>query len=264
MDSPAGRSAETRTANVKLSIGGNSIEMQLSVPAGPVRPAQLLPVLQSLTNAVVEIATDAVEAEGKRISCQAGCGACCRQLVPISEVEAGHIAELVENLPEPRRSEIRARFAEAEERIAAAGMLEGLSNTQSLEEGGLQALGMDYFRLGIPCPFLEQESCSIHPDRPLSCREYLVTSPAEHCREPSAATIDQVPIPVKISRGLLRFELSAGQRVVDWVPLSLAPRWAKSHPPGPPRYAGPELVQEIFQHLTGQNTAPAESPRNDS
>jgi hypothetical protein len=170
MDSPVNQLGETRTANVKLSIGGNSIEMQLSVPAGPVRPAQLLPVLQSLTNAVVEIATDAVEAEGKRISCQAGCGACCRQLVPISEVEAGHIAELVENLPEP----------------------------------------------------------------------------------------------VKISRGLLRFELSAGQRVVDWVPLSLAPRWAKSHPPGPPRYTGPELVQEIFQHLTGQNTAPAESPRNDS
>jgi Fe-S-cluster containining protein len=36
----------------------------------------------------------------------------------------------------------------------------------------------------MPCPFLEDESCSIHPDRPLVCREYLVTSPAELCAGP--------------------------------------------------------------------------------
>lgn len=258
MNLPVDRPGETRSANVTLSIGGNSIELELAVPAGPVRPAQLLPVLQSLTNAVVEIATDAVEAEGKRISCQAGCGACCRQLVPISEVEAEQIAELVENLPQPRRSEIRGRFAEAEQRLAAAGMLDALSNTARLDEESLKSLGMDYFRLGIPCPFLEQESCSIHPDRPLACREYLVTSPAEHCREPSADKIEQVPIPVKISRALLRFELSAGARMVRWTPLSLAPQWAKAHPPGPPRYNGPELVREIFQHLNRPDSAPRE------
>ncbi|HEY5241787.1 MAG TPA: YkgJ family cysteine cluster protein [Polyangiaceae bacterium] len=28
----------------------------------------------------------------------------------------------------------------------------------------------------VSCPFLEEESCSIHPDRPPICREYLVTS----------------------------------------------------------------------------------------
>jgi hypothetical protein len=33
-----------------------------------------------------------------------------------------------------------------------------------------------YFLQGVACPFLEAESCGIHPDRPLACREYLVTS----------------------------------------------------------------------------------------
>ncbi len=41
-----------------------------------------------------------------------------------------------------------------------------------------------YFHLGIACPFLEDESCSIHADRPISCREYLVTSPAVNCADP--------------------------------------------------------------------------------
>ena len=45
-------------------------------------------------------------------------------------------------------------------------------------------LAYEYFKHGIACPFLEDESCSIHPDRPMACREYLVSSPAENCRAP--------------------------------------------------------------------------------
>ena len=41
----------------------------------------------------------------------------------------------------------------------------------------MRILGREYFQLGIPCPFLEEESCSIYHDRPITCREYLVTSP---------------------------------------------------------------------------------------
>ena len=39
---------------------------------------------------------------GVRVSCRAGCGACCRQLVPIAEAEARRIRDLVEAMPEPR------------------------------------------------------------------------------------------------------------------------------------------------------------------
>ena len=54
------------------------------------------------------------------------------------------------------------------------------------------------------CPFLEEESCSIHPDRPLVCREYLVTSPAELCAGPTQEGVTPVAVP-KVSpaaRGL--------------------------------------------------------------
>jgi Fe-S-cluster containining protein len=252
---------ETCTATVKLDVAGRSIEMQITVPSGPTRPAQLLPLLQSLTDAVVDIAGDIVAEQGKTISCKAGCGACCRQLVPISQSEARRIAELIERLPEPRRAEIRRRFAAAEERLAAAGLLETLRETKDIGEDALRAIGMDYFRLGVACPFLEDESCSIHRDRPLSCREYLVTSPAEHCRRPAAATIDRVSLPVKVSGALLRVERGGGAELVPWVPLVVAPQWAESHPDGPPGLDGPELTRQIFQELSGRKVPSAEGPR---
>ena len=58
--------------------------------------------------------------------------------------------------------------------------------------------------MGVPCPFLEDESCSIHPERPLVCREYLVTSPAALCAGPTQEGVTPVAVP-KVSmaaRGL--------------------------------------------------------------
>lgn len=241
----------TRSASLKMSIAGRPIEMQLDVPLGPTKPRQLVPLLQWLTNEVVDIACEQLTAEGKAISCRAGCGACCRQLVPISQAEAYRIAELVERLPEPRRGEIRRRFEAVRERLAAAGLLERLGDPLTANEGGWHETGMDYFRLGIPCPFLEDESCSIHPDRPLSCREYLVTSPAEHCRQPTAQTVEKVALPVKISGALLRLERGEREGLVPWVPLSMAPQWVEQHPEPPPRHSGPELMDEVFSRIRG-------------
>src|SRR5262249_44693347 len=138
------------------------------------------------------------------ISCKAGCGACCRQLVPISEVEARNIGELVNSLPEPRRSQICARFAEARHRLEKAGLLEKLLHPENWPKDERQATGTWYFEQGIACPFLEKESCSIYADRPIACREYLVTSPAEHCAHPSAETVRCVKMPLKFGTALAR------------------------------------------------------------
>src|SRR5262249_20241959 len=151
-------------------------------------------------------AVKAVEEKGKTISCKAGCGACCRQLVPISETEARRIADLVEELPEPRRAVVRQRFADARRRLEESGMLDKLLHHENWSDDAFRAIGIGYFNLGIPCPFLDDESCSIHPDRPITCREYLVTSPAENCAHPTATNIDWVPLAGKVWTALARFD----------------------------------------------------------
>ena len=235
---------EQVNVRVGLKVWDNQVEVEMTLPAGPARLGSLLPVFQKVADGFVDLAVERAGAEGRAVSCRKGCGACCRQLVPISEVEARHIGRLVEELPESRREEIRARFARARERLAEAGLLEKLQDRESFADEDAASFGRRYFQLGIACPFLEDESCSIHADRPISCREYLVTSPAVNCADPKPGIIDMVELSGKVWTALARAD-SAGRaaRFIAWVPLVLAPDWAATHPDA----SEPRPVEEVFK-----------------
>lgn len=251
--------ASSVAAEVELSAGPWRLQLKTTIPTGPTRLRQMLPLVQSLADAVVDGAVKAVEAQGHKVSCQKGCGACCRQLVPISEEEARRIRDLVNDLPEPRRSEVRARFAAARRQLEQAGLVTELLASEQWTDESFVRLGMSYFQQGIPCPFLEEESCSIYADRPITCREYLVTSPAANCRQPSPETVHRVPLPLRVCTVLARPapEPPPGRFLLP-VPLILAPEWADTHPDEPPPRPGPELLQELLGRLAENEQSPRE------
>ena len=255
--------AATVTAEVQLSVGDWRMRGRVSVPAGPTRLRVMLPVFQSLADGLISLAVNAAEEKGKAVSCKKGCGACCRQLVPISEVEARRVAEVVNELPEPRRSQVRERFAEARRRLEVSGMLDKLLRRDQWDEEEVQRLGLEYFRLGIACPFLEDESCSIHPDRPITCREYLVSSPAENCANPTPQNIDWIRLPAKVWTAVARFDAAPpGARYLRWVPLVLAPEWAAGNPDDSPERPGPQWLGELLQRVTGKEVPEAPATRS--
>lgn len=255
---------ELVTANLQMAGPDWELRAKMSVPAGPIQLDELLPLIQGFADAVVGSAIKEVEAEGEKISCKKGCGACCRQLVPIAEAEARRLHALVEHLPEPQQRKIRARFADARRRLEGSGLLEKLQHSDGWSEGEGRAIGLEYFGQGIPCPFLEEESCSIYADRPVACREYLVTSPAENCARPTAETVACVKLPFKVWTAIARFDkVPSSSRFIRWVPLILALMWAEAHPDEPPPRPGPNMLGEFFDHVTGKRqsrTGAARSP----
>ena len=239
----------TVTARVQLAIRGQPIRFEITVPTAPTRLREMLPVFQGLTDAIVEIGARDVEREGGGVSCRKGCGACCRQPVPISESEAHAIRELVDGLLEPRRSVVRARFERARVRLAEAGLLEPFEHPVPMAAAQKQALAITYFRLGIPCPFLEDESCSIHADRPVACREYLVSSPAVHCAAPTPETVHVVSLPAKVSGILRAMDRPASTNRLGWLALAVALDWTEARFEEPPPRPGPAWVEEFFRRL---------------
>jgi Fe-S-cluster containining protein len=243
---------EMATAALELSLLGARLRAELQVPAGPTRPDQLLPVFRALAETIVGLAVQRVEKAGQAVSCKKGCAACCRQLAPLTEPEAWYLRDLVEGLPEPRRSEVRARFDEVRRLVQEAGLRDKLLQPEDFPPEQLQPVGLEYFALDIPCPFLEHEACSIYPERPLTCREYLVTSPAENCSRLTTATVRHVPLPGRVSTAVANLDRDPPARRVPWVPLSLALEWAATHPQPLPAHAGPELMRDFFLRLTGK------------
>jgi hypothetical protein len=157
-------------------------------------------------------------------------------------------------MPEPRQSELRSRFAEAHARLAEAGLLQPLRQRERWTKQQRQAIGSEYFSQQIPCPFLDEECCSIYPMRPLNCREYLVTTPAELCALPTADE-QRVRIPLPVFTAVARItEAPPPAKSVRWVPLIFAPEWVNAHPDEPPPRSGSELLAELVQGLASEES----------
>lgn len=243
-------SAQFVSTDVELTTAEFQFKFRATVPAGPTQLRRMLPLVQAISDAVVDGTTRVLVEHGQSISCRAGCGACCRQLVAIGEIEAHHLCDLVRALPEPRRSEVQARFARARQRLQEAGLLESLLQVEEWTKEESQRIGMTYFRLGISCPFLEKESCSIYFDRPIICREFLVMSPAENCSRPTPETVHRVRLPLRLVTAVARSmpDLDPPGFVLP-VPLALALDWADDHPDLSPPRTGPEWLRMILDRL---------------
>lgn len=246
------------TGEVVLTIGGEPLKMEMTVPANPVKPHRMLPVFQKMTNAFVGMSAVAAGSRGETISCRAGCGACCRQPVPISELEVYHIAEVVDAMPERRRSEIKNRFRSAVEHFRSINWFDrmtsigNMSLTKSREKvtAEMRDAAMQYFHESVACPFLENESCSIHEDRPVVCREYLVTSPAVNCSSPTAETVSQVELVLTPSK-TLRYVGSTG-RFTGFIPLIRALELAEEYPENFIEKTGERWAADFFGMLVHQ------------
>jgi Fe-S-cluster containining protein len=165
-------------------------------------------------------------------------------------VEARRISTVVAELSEPRRASVKARFANAKERLKQGGLLEALRVADQWTADEYAARVGSYFDLGIPCPFLENDACSIYAERPLTCREYLVTSAPALCANLNSVGVVRVQLPLHLFNALARWQASQhGHFLEQWVPLVLAMDWAEFQPDEAPVRTGLELLQDLLSQL---------------
>lgn len=244
---------ETVSVEFTVGIGDGKFTATAVVPAGQTNLTQILPVLQSLDDSLIGGVTAQLNQAGLAVSCKAGCGACCRQMVPLSIFEAETLSAWIRTLPESRQQELAGRFHQALLSLAAAGLIDRMVNEDWLAETeSARQLALDYFYKRVPCPFLEDESCSIHPIRPLICREYLVTSPPQYCVDPATLQVAPVRLPLNFSRILNVIGAEVERDSRGWIPLVFLFAWMKSgaRPGEAVAGAGPQVLYEFLKRIS--------------
>lgn len=109
------------------------------------------------------------------IQCGAGCFHCCHQMVGVTAAELALVREAVDALPEPVRSETRARITDIAER------------GKGLDQAG-------WWQAKLRCPLLDGDGrCLVHTARPLPCRA-MNSSSAEICRRSYTGEKLQIPV----------------------------------------------------------------------
>jgi Fe-S-cluster containining protein len=255
---------ETVSVEFTVGIGDGKFTATAVVPAGQTNLTQILPVLQSLDDSLIGGVTEQLSQAGRTVSCKAGCGACCRQMVPISIFEAEALSAWILTLPELRREELAGRFHQALLSLAAAGLIDRMVNEDWLAETeSARQLALDYFYQRVPCPFLEDESCSIHSIRPLICREYLVTSSPHYCEDPASLQVAPVYLPLNFSRILNVIGAEVERDPRGWIPLVFLFAWMKSsaRPGEAVAGTGPQVLYEFVKRISqARNPSPADDP----
>lgn len=234
---------------VALTTPQGVLRGQVAIPLGPMRLAELVPTAYELTNILVGRAVKREEAAGRPVSCKAGCAACCRHMVPVSVPEAFYIADLIDSLEPSRRDDLMARFDANVAVLESGQLIDELLDPEYTDEPIL-AIARQYFSLGMACPFLVDESCSIHPHRPVGCRVFNVTSPAALCADPYNNKIANVPVALPFSVPLARLTTKLTGTKACLIPLTLVPRWISEHADLRGReWPGPELFEGLMAEL---------------
>ena len=218
---------------VSLNTPAGLLTMPVEVPTGFVPVTAIVPLMRRLSEQAQALEERMSIASGHPISCRMGCAACCRMLVPVSAPEAFALKDMIQALPDARRARLMNKLSEARARVEQAGLLARLTDvaetTQPLTDEEMEPVNREYYALRMPCPFLENETCSIYEDRPAACRELLVTTPAELCQDMVKNEVQALAVPVRISTvlGALWSELVGGPTRL--IPLPIALDWAERH-----------------------------------
>jgi Fe-S-cluster containining protein len=141
--------------------------------------------------------------------------------------------------------------------VQESGLLEKLHNPDQIAEQDFKSVGLEYFHLGVACPFLLEESCSIHAERPLVCREYLVVSPPENCTRKTGNPVEVLNMPGQVSKAVRRLGNRNDKRPDRWIPLILALDWVEKHSDEITR-PGTEMIEELLSELTRAKQASSE------
>jgi Fe-S-cluster containining protein len=261
--------SEMPRATLHLRVLGEMQKVSVTVPPTPAGSGDLLASARAITETTVAVAWEKSAAAGKAASCRRGCAACCRQLVAVTAPEARALLKLVEAMPAERQALIRGRFAQTSALAKASGILDPKSPDgapvvllRGTPDGADRFidLGMRFFELQRPCGFLENEECGIYDNRPLICREYAVTSPAELCSDLDLVAITMLEPPVRLSDGLADITAVVEQNARVQIPLFAALDWAAmpENAAPEPNVSGVDLLKLLAKWVDSKSAVPLE------
>ena len=140
-------------------------------------------------------------------------------MIPGSPPEAYLLTNTLTGMEPASEHEINVRMSSLGRRLESEG-----SGTLALSNHAHA-----YFRLGLPCPFLIDEACSIHDRRPMACREHVAVSPVGHCSDFLDPFIRMMSLYVSVGDALSEVAGGVAGGGVEMIPMARVREWVAVH-----------------------------------
>lgn len=251
---PAMTTPAVERFDVALNTPAGRLATAIDVSTGFIPITAIVSVTRRLGEEAARLEEHRAIEAGQTISCRMGCAACCRMLVPLSAPEAFALGDYLTQLPADQRNRMTDRLNETTARLRQEGLLDQLQEVadspQALPDDALDPINRAYYALRLPCPFLENEICSIYEARPAACRELLVTSPAELCQDLVKNPVKPLPVSVRVGSVLGLLWAALTNSPPRLIPLPIAVEWAERHREEATRtWRGTDLLDQVLDKL---------------
>jgi Fe-S-cluster containining protein len=214
----------------EIVILGKAIPFRVGVADEQARLADIVPLARAISTKLALTVIDDLSKNGQSVSCHKSCSACCNYLIPLSVPEVFCLREELVSMSAGASSRIlRSCLATAErilDRRLRKSYLEGFSKSGQPQ---MNQVSKWYAGLELACPFLSDGLCTLYEQRPIACREHMVTSSPRTCKSEESNEPEVVRMPVSVLDALGQFAADLEQSDVEAVMLPLALPWAQSN-----------------------------------
>jgi len=261
--------SSVKTLMFELDVLSEAATFYINVLPKSVRLSDLAVPARTLAMKISLLILNRLCKNGQYVPCRKGCATCCRYLVPLSIPEVFRLREEVSAMPSDRRNAVLQTSLEAAGRILGniPKDFEGSGNIMGSEQVEMDQLSRWYTDLKLVCPFLRNNLCSYYEQRPIACREHMVTSLKSCCGDDG----DDEPSAVRISASVLeclgKLTAELEHSDVEAVMLPLALPWAQENIDRSRRtWPAMTVVEQFIEILTAASaqTYPARTQYNPS
>jgi Fe-S-cluster containining protein len=227
-----GSAVKVGVINLELDILDERLRFCIGVVDERVRLADIVPLARTISARIADIVIARNRRDGIDIVCRKGCAHCCSHLAPLAVPEVFRLEEYIYSRPRDMRDAmlrlclLAARDILAEEPPEFFALPTAPDSIDGL--AFLSDLSRWYVSLGVCCPFLSENVCTIYENRPLACRDYFVHGGSKACVNAGvAAEAIKMPVPMVEVLGQLAGELEDDD--IEAVILPLTPVWCEQN-----------------------------------
>jgi Fe-S-cluster containining protein len=248
-----------KVINLNFKAAEKDISFPINIMANEVTLSDIVIPARKLSSKIAVAHREMLARKGEKVPCRKGCCSCCSSLIPMSLPEVFRLSEEFAEMPEDKNQRLlRDCIDSAQKILKKAGEDNSLHDFANNDKSKITELNEWYSELGIECPFLSKRGlCKIYEQRPLACREHIVTGTSKLCQKDTECKPKVVPIEVSVleTLGQLTSEIEGKEIEAIMLPFSLA--WAQDNRKrAEKKWPAEKMVRrfaEIIQHKAVNN-----------
>lgn len=225
------RSSGMKIIGLEFNVLDEPVDLHIAVADRQATLADIVPLARKLATKLALVVLDKLKNEGKIVPCRKGCSACCSYLTPLSVPEVFCLRQEVLAMPADQGRTVLKSCLETAKKILEnwPGKFETNELTKINGQSRHSDISRWYAGLELLCPLSSDGLCTAYQQRPIACREHLVTGSVLSCNAKKTDELQVVQTPVSILEALAQLTAELEQSTVEAVMLPLALPWAQEN-----------------------------------